>query len=83
MMVLKYFNLPFSPPPTRGSGKERIWGKWTCLERLFGATPVCVVWKSAVHRLAAAAAAAQSTHKHFTDTSAIQFGRVRLATVVT
>jgi hypothetical protein len=24
MMVLKYFNLPLSPPPTRGSGKERI-----------------------------------------------------------
>ena len=35
-------------PPTRGSGKERIWGKWTCLERFFGATPICVVWKSAV-----------------------------------
>jgi hypothetical protein len=24
MMVLKSFNLPSSPPPTRGSGKERI-----------------------------------------------------------
>ena len=46
--VLKCFNLPSSPPPTRGSGKERIWGKWTCLERFFGATPICVVWKSAV-----------------------------------
>jgi hypothetical protein len=23
-------------------------GVWTCLERFFGATPVCVVWKSAV-----------------------------------
>jgi hypothetical protein len=23
-MVLKHFNLPWSPPPTRGSGKERI-----------------------------------------------------------
>jgi hypothetical protein len=22
------FNLPFSPPPTRGSGEEKIWGKW-------------------------------------------------------
>jgi len=32
MLVLKYFNLPCSPPPTRGSGKERIRGKWTCLE---------------------------------------------------
>jgi hypothetical protein len=24
MMVLKGFNFPFSPPPTRGSGKERM-----------------------------------------------------------
>jgi hypothetical protein len=23
-------------------------GEWTCLERFFVATPVCVVWKSAV-----------------------------------
>jgi hypothetical protein len=30
MMVLKCFNLPFSPPSTRGSGKERIGeaGRW-------------------------------------------------------
>jgi hypothetical protein len=48
MMVLKHFNLSFNLPPTRGSGKERIWEKWTCLERFFGATSVCVVWKSAV-----------------------------------
>jgi hypothetical protein len=50
MMVLKHFNLPFSPPPTRGSGKERIqgMGEWNCLERFFGATPICVVWKSIV-----------------------------------
>jgi hypothetical protein len=26
MMVLKHFNLPCNPPPTRSSGKERIWG---------------------------------------------------------
>jgi hypothetical protein len=32
MMVFKHFNLPFSPPPTRGSGKERIQGNWICLE---------------------------------------------------
>ena len=32
MMVLKYINLPSSPPPTRGSRKEKIWVKWTCLE---------------------------------------------------
>jgi hypothetical protein len=54
MMILKHFNLPYSPPPTRGSGKERIQEKWTCLERFFGATPACVVRKE-VHRLAAAA----------------------------
>jgi hypothetical protein len=27
-------------------GKERIWGKWTCLEKFFGAIPICVVWNS-------------------------------------
>jgi hypothetical protein len=47
-MVLKCFNLTFSPLPTRGNAKERIWGKWICLGRLFGKTPVCVVWKSTV-----------------------------------
>lgn len=31
MMTLKSFNLPASPPPTRGSRKEKIQGKWTCL----------------------------------------------------
>jgi hypothetical protein len=49
MMVLKCFNLPCNPPPTRGSGKERIRGKRACLERFFGSTPVCVVWKLAVY----------------------------------
>jgi hypothetical protein len=48
MMVLKYFNLPYNLSPTRDSGKEKIQGKWTCLERFFGATTACVVWKSAV-----------------------------------
>jgi hypothetical protein len=48
MMILKHFNLSSSPPPTRASGKERIWGKWICFKRFFGATYVCVVWKSAV-----------------------------------
>ena len=47
MMVLKCFNLPCSPPPTRGRGKERIQGKGKCLERFFGATPIGV-WKSGV-----------------------------------
>jgi hypothetical protein len=48
MMVLKCFKFSFTPLPTRGSGKERIQEKWTCLERFFGATLICVVWKSAV-----------------------------------
>jgi hypothetical protein len=47
-MVLKCFDLPASPPPTRGSGKEKIQEKWTCLERFFGAAAICVAWKSAV-----------------------------------
>jgi hypothetical protein len=49
MMVLKYFNIPFSPPEVvekKGYG----WGggKWTCLETFFGTTPICIVWKSTV-----------------------------------
>jgi hypothetical protein len=35
MRVLKCFNLPSSPPPTRGSGKERLIGQrgmWPCSE---------------------------------------------------
>lgn len=47
-MVLKHFNLPSSPAPTRGSGKERIREKWTCLERIFEANLIYVVRKSAV-----------------------------------
>jgi hypothetical protein len=34
MIVLKCFNLPFNSPPTKGTGKEKIWGKWTSLERV-------------------------------------------------
>jgi hypothetical protein len=84
MMVLKHLNLPFSPPPTRVSGKERIWGKWACLEMVFfffffGATPVYVV-SSSVHRLAVAA---RCIHKHFTDIQAVQVSSARLATAVT
>jgi hypothetical protein len=50
MTILKHFNLPCSPPSTRGNGKERSGGgeEWAYLERFFGATPVCVVWKSTV-----------------------------------
>jgi hypothetical protein len=32
MVFPKLFNLPPIPPTTRGSGKERILGIWTCLE---------------------------------------------------
>ena len=75
-MVLKCFNLPCSPQPTRSSGRKRICGKWTCLERMFGATAICVVGKLTVHR---SAAAAQSICKHFTDIPAVQFSRVGIA----
>jgi hypothetical protein len=48
MMVLKHFNLPSSLPPTRGSGKERTQGLWICLERFFGANPICIARKTAI-----------------------------------
>ena len=53
------------------------------MERFFGDIPICVVWKSAVQFTGYRAGAAQSTRKHFTDTPAVHFGRVQLATVVT
>jgi hypothetical protein len=28
--------------------EKRILGKWTCLDRFFGATLACIVWKLAV-----------------------------------
>jgi hypothetical protein len=44
-----YCNCNFSNALTfLGSGEKKDTGKETCLERFFGATPVCVVWKSAV-----------------------------------
>jgi hypothetical protein len=42
-----------------------------------------VVWKPAVQFTGQQAAAARSIHKHFTDTPAVQLGRVWLATAVT
>lgn len=50
MMIFKHSNLPFSLLLTRGSGKEGIEEKWMWLERFFGGTPICVVWKLAVPR---------------------------------
>ena len=76
MMVLKCFSLPSRPPPTRGSEKERIWGKWACLGiGFFGANSVCAVRKSVVG-LTGYETAAQSTYKHFTNLQAVQFCRV-------
>lgn len=45
-MVLKHFNFSCSPPPTRDVGKKGWGGDGP--ERFFGATLVCVVWKSEV-----------------------------------
>ena len=77
-MVNKYFNLPFSPQPTRGSRKERIQGKSTCLR--------IVLWSnfhlyfleisSSVHK---STTVPQSTPKHFMDKPAVLFYRVGLA----
>ena len=76
MMVLKHFNLFFRPPPTWGRGRERILGKWTCLEKkgsLNNSHLCCLEISHSVHRLAVAA---PSRRKHFTDTPAVQFHRV-------
>lgn len=51
IMVFKCFNLPSSPPPTRGSGEEKLIGQrrvWTCLEIVLWANPICIVRISAV-----------------------------------
>jgi hypothetical protein len=54
MVVLKCFNLPLAhhPPEVvekKGYGCGEIGGgKWTRLERFFGANPICVVRKSVV-----------------------------------
>jgi hypothetical protein len=48
---LKCFNLPSSPPPTKGSGKEMLIGPremWTCLDLVpWGAIPIFIVRISA------------------------------------
>jgi hypothetical protein len=73
MMVLKHFNLPLSPPPTRGSGKERI------RERVLWSNSYlcCLKTNSSVHR--SVATAAPSIHKLFMDTSIVQFNRIGIA----
>jgi hypothetical protein len=49
-MVLKCFNLPYNHHPPEVVGEKMIQQKWTCLERFIVATPICVVWKSAISR---------------------------------
>lgn len=79
--VLKCFNLPSSPPPCRGNGKESIQKKWTCLEMVLWSNShmCCLEICSSFHR---SATAARSTHKHFTDTQAVQSSRVRLESFI-
>lgn len=48
MMALKCLNLLVHHPPEVVEKKGYGGGKWTCLGRVFGANPVCVVWKPAV-----------------------------------
>ena len=63
MMALKCFNLPSSLPPTRGSGKGRIQGKWACLEMVLWSKSYlrCQEIHSSVHRSAVAARATQQS----------------------
>lgn len=75
IMILKCFNLHCSLPSIRGSGKERIQGKWTCLEG--------VLWSNSLRlcclEINRSTAAAQSTCKHFTDTPVVQFNSIGIA----
>ena len=76
-MVLKCFNLHFSPPPTRGSGKEDM-GEMNLFTKVLSinSSLCCLEASSLVHRLAASAL---STCKYFMDTPAVQFSRVGTA----
>jgi hypothetical protein len=57
MMVLKCFNIPCSPPPTRGSGEERLWEKWDLFTKVLWSNSClcCLEIGSSVHKSAAAA----------------------------
>jgi hypothetical protein len=49
MMVVKHFNLPCSPPPSRGSGEKKgFWERGPVLRLFFGANSICVVRRAAV-----------------------------------
>ena len=82
-MFFKCFNLSFSPSPNsnpRASRKERIQGKWTYLERIFGVTlSVLSGNQCLVHRLAAVS---PSILQHFRDALAVWFGRVGRANTI-
>lgn len=72
-MVLKCFNLPSSPPPTRGSGKERIQVKWTCLEMVLWRKSClhCQEISSSVHWPAAAAPLENTSWMHQQSSSVV------------
>jgi hypothetical protein len=78
MTVLKCFNPPSSQPPTRGSRKERLQGKQTCLEMVLRSKSQlpCQEICSPVQR---SRKTAQPTCKHFMDITAVQFSRAGIA----
>ena len=78
MMVLKHFNLPYSPAPTRGSGKQKDMGKAVLFRKVLWSNSClcCLEISSLVHRLAVAV---RFTRKHFMDSPAVQFGKVGIA----
>jgi hypothetical protein len=66
----KHFNFPSSPPPTRGSRKERLQSKWN--GSLGKSYLHCQEISSKGH------SAAWFTRKLFNDISGVQFGRVHV-----
>ena len=81
MMVLKHFSFPCNLPPSRRRGKERISGEREVFlfRKVLGSNShvSCLDIGSSIHR---SAVAAPSYCRHFTDTAAVQFSRVRIAT---
>ena len=80
MMVLKCFNLPFSPPLHKGSAKAMVWwkGKGICVEGVLWETPLCRIWKSA-SQFTGPHKQLRSICEHIKYTPAIQFGIVGIA----
>jgi hypothetical protein len=78
LLIIKCFNLPCSPPPIRGSGKERLLGyrgSRPVWKVFFGANPIYVVRKSAVQFTGII----NSSLIHFTNIPAAQFSSVGIA----